>query len=263
MKSTNKAVAYCRVSTLEQKRHGHGIDIQMRDVSLFAERQGLLIDRFYKDEGESGINEHRRQLRLLLRDCRARRVHAVILPSLDRLSRDVRIAENVFYEFRQLGIRVLIADMPTYDAADRKDVMIRQIREAIAEENRKEIVERLWKGRQERVRRGLSAGGNLPYGFSRDGRQCVVNAQEAAVIREIFHRRECGETPTMIASALDRPGLMRRNGKRWTRRQVAGVLQRERFYREGVIQYGAVTGQNLTYALIGRAPEEDGLAKTA
>src|SRR5206468_797767 len=35
--------AYCRVSTLEQKRRGYGIDIQTRDLTLFAERQGLFI----------------------------------------------------------------------------------------------------------------------------------------------------------------------------------------------------------------------------
>jgi len=50
-------------------------------------------------------------------------------------------------------VDVLIADMPTYNSRDRKDVLIRQIREAIAEENRKDIIDRLWKGRQERVRK--------------------------------------------------------------------------------------------------------------
>ena len=115
-------VAYCRVSTLEQKRRGYGIDIQVRDVQAFAERQGLLVARFYRDEAESGIKEDRKQLRRLLRDCRAGRVGSVILPSLDRLSRDVRIAENLFHEFEQLSIDVLIADMPTYNGRDRKDV---------------------------------------------------------------------------------------------------------------------------------------------
>lgn len=133
-------VAYCRVSTLEQKRRGYGIDIQVRDIQAFAERQGLLVARFYRDEAESGIKEDRKALRRLLRDCRAGRVGSVILPSLDRLSRDVRIA-----------------DMPSYNGRDRKDVLVRQIREAIAEENRKDIIERLWKGRQERVRRGGAA----------------------------------------------------------------------------------------------------------
>src|SRR6266536_5616409 len=168
MASPQRAVAYCRVSTLEQKRRGHGIEIQIRDVTLFAERQGLCVERFYRDEAESGVKEDRRELRRLMRDCKAGRVRTVIIPSLDRLSRDVRIAENLFHEFSRFGVQVFIADMPTYNGKDRKDVLIRQIREAIAEENRKELIERLWKGRQERVRRGLPAGGNVAYGYWRN-----------------------------------------------------------------------------------------------
>jgi site-specific DNA recombinase len=162
-----KVVAYCRVSTLEQKKKGYGIDIQIRDASIFAERHGLLIETFYRDEGASGINEKRKALDKLLRDCRAGKIAVVILPSLDRLSREVRIAENLFHEFENLKIKILIADMPQYNG-ERKDILIRQIFEAIAEENRKEIIERLFKGRQERVRKGLFPGGNLPYGYEVD-----------------------------------------------------------------------------------------------
>ncbi len=140
------AVGYCRVSTLEQKRHGYGIDIQIRDITLFGDRLGVSVQRFYKDEAQSGMAEKRVALRQLLRDCRKGIVDTIVLPSLDRLSRNVRLAENLFYEFEQLGVRVLIADMPTYNSRDRKDVMLRQIREVIAEENRKDIIERLWKG---------------------------------------------------------------------------------------------------------------------
>src|SRR5713101_2688146 len=178
MEFDRPVVAYCRVSTLEQKRRGYGIDIQVRDVQAFAERQGLLVARFYRDEAESGIKEDRKQRQRLLRDCRAGRVGSVILPSLDRLSRDVRIAENLFHDFGVLGVEVLIADMPTYNSKDRKDVLIRQIRAAIAEENRKDIIERLWKGRQERVRRGLPSGGNVAYGYQRVGKQLAPDDAE-------------------------------------------------------------------------------------
>src|SRR3972149_1910445 len=186
MERKKTVVAYCRVSTLEQKQRGYGIDIQIRDLTLFAERQGLFVRHFYRDEAESGVKEHRQELRQLLKDCRAKRVGIVILPSLDRLSRNVRIAENLFHKFEQLGVEVLIADMPTYNGKDRKDVMIRQIREAIAEENRKDIIERLWKGRQERVRRGLPPGGNVPYGYHRNGAGLIRHEEEATVVRRIF-----------------------------------------------------------------------------
>jgi DNA invertase Pin-like site-specific DNA recombinase len=153
----------------------------MRDVTLFAQAQGFLIRRFYKDEAQSGIAEDRKQLRKLVRDCHAGRVGKLVLPSLDRLSRDVRLAENLFHEFAQAGVEVLIADMPTYNGKDCKDVLIRQIREAIAEENRKDIIERLWKGRQERVRRGRPPGGNVACGYRREGKQLVVDLSRPRV----------------------------------------------------------------------------------
>jgi DNA invertase Pin-like site-specific DNA recombinase len=63
MEPDKEAVAYCRVSTLEQKRRGYGIDIQERGVRLFAASQGLVVRRVYRDEAESGVKEHRRELR--------------------------------------------------------------------------------------------------------------------------------------------------------------------------------------------------------
>ena len=71
MENQKSAVAYCRMSTLEQKRRGHGIDIQIRDVTLFAERQGIVVHQCYRDEAESGVKENRRALRRLLRDSEA------------------------------------------------------------------------------------------------------------------------------------------------------------------------------------------------
>jgi len=54
MEPRKPVVAYCRVSTLEQKRRGYGIEIQTRDVTILAKREGLFVRRFYKDEAESG-----------------------------------------------------------------------------------------------------------------------------------------------------------------------------------------------------------------
>src|SRR5438105_4099882 len=186
MATTKQVAAYCRVSTLEQKKKGLGMDIQVRDVTSFAEVQHLVIDRFYRDEAQSGAAENRRQLNKLLRACERGEVATVIIPTLDRLSRNVRIAENLFYQFDELGIDILIADMPGYDGKNRRDVLIRQIREAIAEDNRKEIIERLWKGRQERVRKGKAPGGNVPYGYRRANKRLVIDQGEAEVVQAVF-----------------------------------------------------------------------------
>ncbi len=141
--------------------------------------------------------------------------------------------------------------MPTHNGKDRKDVMIRQIREAIAEENRKDIIERLWKGRQERIRRGLAPGGNVAYGYHRNGAGLAPDEQEAALVRLIFELAARGETKSAIVKALETEGLVRRNGKPWTRRQVSAILGRKDLYREGLLRYGETSGQDRSLALVG------------
>jgi site-specific DNA recombinase len=243
-------VAYCRVSTLEQKKNGLGLEIQVRDATLFAQAQGLFIDHFYRDEGESGVLEDRPQLKRLLHECRLHRVGTVIIPSLDRLSRDVRIAENLFWRFQRYGVRVLIADMPTYNGQDRRDVLLRQIREAIAEENRKEIVERLFKGRQERVRKGRFPGGNVPYGYRIEKKTLIPFSVEADVVLEIIRLDRCGVPATEIANTLNNRSAKRRNGKPWTARQIRAILSRRDLYERGTVRYGNVKGQDERLILV-------------
>lgn len=251
-KKKKKTVAYCRVSTLEQKKKGHGIDIQIRDVTLFAERHGLLVEKFYKDEGISGIKEERKALRALMRACKKNKIASIILPSLDRLSREVRIAENIFHELKNLGVKVLIADMPYYNG-ERKDILIRQILEAIAEENRRDIIERLKKGRQERVRKGLFPGGTLPYGYTRKGKLISLHPDEAEIVKQIYSLASNGYSGYSIAESLNQSGYRRRNGSPWTQRQVCRVLNNEPLYSSGLLHYGEVYGQNQFMALLNKS----------
>jgi len=250
MATTKQVAAYCRVSTLEQKKHGQGMDIQIRDVMSFAENQQMAIDRFFRDEAQSGAAEHRKQLRKLLRACERGEIGAVIIPALDRLSRNVRIAENLFHQFEQLEVRVLIADMPNYDGRNRRDVLLRQIREAIAEENRKDIIERLWKGRQERVRKGNSPGGNVPYGYRREDKQWVIVQKESEIVSNVFRLADSGYTVPDITSHLNARGFVRRNSLPWTSRQVHDVISRRNLYESGTIHYGEVESSTCCLVLL-------------
>ena len=149
------------------------------------------------------MQEDRPQLKELIRLCRSNRVGIVILPSLDRLSRDVRLAENLFWQFERYGVRVLIADMPNYTSTDRREVLVRQIREAIAEDNRKEIIERLLKGRQERVRTGQVPGGTVPYGYRRERKTLVPHDLEVSVVCTILESGSWGRPITDIVMLLN------------------------------------------------------------
>lgn len=249
--SSKEVAAYCRVSTPEQKEKGLGMDIQVRDVTAFAKARNLVIDRLYKDEAQCGAAEKREQLNKLVRACERGLVGTVIIPTLDRLSRDVRIAENLFHRFYELKVEVFIADMPTYDRRNRRDVMVRQFREVIAEDNRKEIIERLWKGRQERIRKGKPPGGNTPYGYERQNKRLIPKPIEAEIVRTIFELSSVPLSSAEIAEQLQMGSCVQRNGQEWTARQVRAVLGRRELYESGIIRYGETTGINEHVILIG------------
>jgi site-specific DNA recombinase len=215
----------------------------MRDIERYAEIFGLEVDDFYVDKAKSGASENRRALRRLIQDCKAGKVRAIIVSSLDRLSRDLRFTENLLHDLQKLGVKVFIADMPHYDGNNRKDVLIRQIKEAIAEENRKEIIERLKKGREERIRRGKIAGGTLPYGYMRNSKMIRKNPQEAEVVRLIFSF-DGNKSGQEIADYLNEMGHRRRNGSPWTQRQVWSIQNRQDLYKRGIIRYGEVMGES-------------------
>jgi len=240
---------YCRVSTLEQKKKGYGIDIQKREIQNYAEASGFNVDAFYIDEARSGFYENRRFLKRLMKDCKSGKIKGIIVASLDRLSRNLRLTENLLFDFERLGVRLYIADMPNYDGSDRKDILIRQIREAIAEENRKEIIERLKKGREERIRKGKMAGGTLPYGYLRTEKDITKNPHEVEIVRLIFSER-AQKNLQNITKFLNEQGFMRRNGKPWTQRAISAILSREALYREGIIKYGQIQGKNVAFVIL-------------
>lgn len=250
MQQKKHVVGYCRVSTLEQKKKGYGIDIQVRDIERYARERGWRIAAWYKDEATTGVAERRKALQRLRRDCKGGTVTAIIMAKLDRFSRSLRLSENLFHAFEQLGVAVYIADMPHYDARDRKEVLMRQIHAAIAEENRKEIIERLKKGREERARKGKVSGGNLPYGYVRHHGSIQITSQEADIVRLIFSLATQGINDQQVADVLNAKGYCRRNGKPWTQRQVWRVVHRKALYAEGMVQYGKVGGRNAALILL-------------
>ena len=72
-------------------------------------RYGLTIQRFYLDDGVSGLTLKRSAFEHLLDDSRTGRVGIVVVTSLDRLSRNNQLATLVLTTFEGLDVGVLIA----------------------------------------------------------------------------------------------------------------------------------------------------------
>lgn len=252
MTSRKKIVGYTRVSTNEQKKKGYGIEIQIKDIRKFAKENSLQIDHIFKDEAVSGTEENREGLNSMLSLCKKDKIKAIIFPSTERTARSVRISENLYYKLNKYNVRIYFADMPYYDPDNHGDVMLRQIKEVIAEGNRNAIIERLKKGREQRIIKGRPAGGNVPYGYyrNREQKKLLINKDEAEIIQNIFDQHTIEKNSRQIADLLNSQGYSRRNHTPWTQRQVYSILNRKKLYQDGIIKYGTAKGEDKTLIIL-------------
>ena len=87
-----RAVIYVRVSTSDQVEN-YSLETQENECSNYCERQGLAIDRIYREEGESAKTVNRTELQEMLRylssNAKKREITHVVVYRVDRLAREV------------------------------------------------------------------------------------------------------------------------------------------------------------------------------
>jgi len=86
-----RIVAYCRISTQNQKEESASIDVQKtRILEKVRELGGELVEDFFSDEARSGTNMNRPGLMALLARCSRGDITHVVIQDTSRLSRDTK-----------------------------------------------------------------------------------------------------------------------------------------------------------------------------
>lgn len=99
----------------------------------------------------------------LLGDARKARFEAVIVESIDRLSRKTADSTRVEQELEQLGIGLFASDEPMI--TDATAILTRRVKQGVAEWYVRDLIEKSRRGMEESVRQGWHTGGRAPYGY--------------------------------------------------------------------------------------------------
>lgn len=102
-----KAGIYCRVSTNEQD-----VKAQVEELEGFCGRSGMEIHKTYLDQGISGLKSNRPAFLELMEDVRKRKINAVIVWKLDRLSRSLKELVATMEAFRDYGVKFISYSQP-------------------------------------------------------------------------------------------------------------------------------------------------------
>jgi DNA invertase Pin-like site-specific DNA recombinase len=222
-----KAVGYVRVSTDKQADRGVSLDAQAEKIRAMAVVHNAELIDIIVDGGESAKSLQRPGMERLLALVDAKKVEAVIVAKLDRLTRSVKDLCELLerFERREVALISVAESLDTSSAAGR---LVLNIMTAVSQWEREAIGERTRDAMNHKRSNGERVG-NIRFGYrlGADGTHVEPDPAEQTVLDEIRNLREGGHTLRGIAAALNHRTLRTRRGTAWRLESVARVLKQD------------------------------------
>jgi site-specific DNA recombinase len=234
------ALIYVRVSTEDQAKRGYSLPEQLSECRQRAKALGAaetieIVDDVGGDLLERPKMEQTRQL------VRAGNIMWFICFDPDRFSRNLLNQLLVTDEIDKAGIELIFIQHQREKTAEGN--LFYAIRGAIAEFEKKKILERTQRGKRGKAKQGLLPGYCNPFGYTMDTEadQLVVNEAEARWVRQIFEWASNADPDERIgqyriAERLNQLGVPAPRGTHWYRSTVAGILRNPLY--TGIMKWG-------------------------
>lgn len=220
-----KAIGYIRVSTDEQAREGISLDNQKAKIKAYCSLNDPELVGVIEDAGKSGKDLNREVIRTILDLVRSRRIDAVVVYKLDRLSRRVKDTLTIMdlVDKKEVAFHSIMEKIDTKTATGR---FFLNIVASMAQWERDTISERTRDALQLKIVKNERAG-QIPFGYvlSEDGSTLVENPREQEAIRLIKDLRGKGYNYSAICRELTGKGFQP-VGRQWHAQSVKNILKR-------------------------------------
>lgn len=233
-----KFIAYCRTSTENQKEE-KTIELQVESLLKYANKTGIEIIDWFKDDGVSGGLENRPELIKMMKRLETdQEITGVLIYKLDRLARDLYIQEGLIKELSKLNKQVISTLEPDLDSKDPFRKAFRQMLGVFAEFEKAMITLRMKNGRNSSVAKGGWHGGQV-YGYdSTDKGKLKINKPEAEIVKRISYLHRYKQlSPSALARLLNQEGIpTKRKDTKWHSLTITKILKNPIY--KGKIRYG-------------------------
>jgi site-specific DNA recombinase len=220
-----KAIGYVRVSTDKQAERGVSLEAQAEKIRAMAVVHNAELLEIIVDGGESAKSLQRPGMERLLALVDGKKVQAVIVAKLDRLTRSVKDLCELLERFERRSV-ALISVAESLDTSSAAGRLVLNIMTAVSQWEREAIGERTRDAMNHKRTNGERVG-NIRFGYrlGADGKHLEPDPAEQAVLEEIRQLRTNGHTLRGIAAAVNRRGLRTRRGAAWRLEHVARITK--------------------------------------
>ncbi|MBZ9534909.1 recombinase family protein [Cytobacillus oceanisediminis] len=209
-----KCVAYIRVSTDEQAKHGYSIAAQEEKLKAFCISQGWeLVGDPYIDDGYSAKDLNRPKFQMMMDQIKQGGIDVLLVYRLDRLTRSVLDLYEILKVLDAHDCKFKSAT-EIYDTTNAMGRLFITLVAAIAQWERENTAERVQLGMEKKTKLGIWKGGTPPYGYKIIDKKLIIDKDEEPIIKYIFQLSKSLGFFT-IAKKLTEQGFSTRKGGDW------------------------------------------------
>lgn len=209
-----KVSLYLRVSTDRQAKEGDSLDEQESELRKFCDYRGFHIHKTFIESGKSGGNTNRPEYQKLLADIESKKINAVVVKKLDRLSRSLLDFEQLMTRLQANEVE-FISLRENFDTTTAMGKAMLRVALVFAQLEREQTAERIKDVFAYRAEQGLYNGGVRPFGYDSISSELVPHKQERKVIEFIFKLFLELKSTTLVAHECTLMGFKRRSGILW------------------------------------------------
>ena len=240
MKEQDPCIAvYSRKSRFTGKGESIGNQVELCRAYIAAHEgpEALAHLAVYEDEGFSGGNLNRPAFQAMMKAAREKRIRAVIVYRLDRISRNISDFAALIGTLSQLGV-AFISIREQFDTGTPMGRAMMYIASVFSQLERETIAERIRDNMHELAKTGRWLGGVTPTGYAAESvttltvdgktrRACRLRLipEEAELVRTVYGLFLQSRSLTATEAELMQRGLRTRRGKYFSRFAIRAMLQ--------------------------------------
>ena len=211
----------------------------------------------YEDEGFSGGNLERPQLKLLMKAARENKLSAVVCYRLDRISRNIGDFAGLITELDELKIS-FVSIKEQFDTSSPMGRAMMYISSVFSQLERETIAERIRDNMRELAKTGRWLGGMTPTGYKSDpvekitvdgkakkAYKLTAIPEEIEIVKTVFSRFCEFNSLTKTEAFLMNAGVKTKNGKWFSRFTIRQMLENPVYMTADTDAYSYFTNKGI------------------
>ncbi len=214
---------YLRVSTDRQATEGDSLEEQENELRKYCDYRNFRIHKLYIERVKSGSNTNRPEYQALIKDIEAKKINAVVVKKIDRLSRSLLDFEALMVILDSHGVD-FISLREQFDTTTAIGKAMLRITLIFAQLEREQTAERIKDVFTFRAEHGMYNGGTRPFGYDSLSSELVAHKHEKKAVQFIFENFIKTKSTTTVARNANAEGYRTRSGALWDKRQIHKIL---------------------------------------